>query len=1035
MKFLNLIPLFFLFFLSTNIFGQSVDLEKEVKEIYANINKTKATTGFLKNQGLFLIDPEPYNGKLSSSTFMDEYTWEVLNRGWLSARLTNKHNNYYDATNVLRDIQNQLIDEKVAHLPISLVRYNQISSTAASNNYYLYQNEQLVDNYSSNLNPFEEKYFFSAYLPQQKVYRGELKIKITNDYFFSNHAGTLSSIEFDAGNGLGYQRVTLGSTKTFSYATTGSKTWKLRVKYNVSGQIKTYETQGKTYVVSKTCSNCRYTIGNVDLETILTARTTFGLSNARAQGRIRVFRDGDQIDKPFIVFGGYGLEGMEYGDDFVETWLDDNNPEGPMQVGTLPTSLNDNLFDDGYDIIFVDYLNAGDFIQNNALLAQRVIEWVNDQKVGNEPNVVMGISMGGLVANFALRSMELAGVNHDTRLFMTMDSPHRGANVPLSLIALTQRAFEVYGDNPFHSLRQYQEMLFSNSARQMLINYVNAESVIVTKDNSMHEAFMNEYHGAGRPQNCRVVALSNSANRSLGNGWNGIYPGSDLIDISASCKASDLVDNAVASFFLKVLGVFISSKGSISLNLKALSSQSKQITDFNINFKVKVLLIWEKTIYNQDIEYTSENGELPWDSAHGGLIGEGFGGVPNLNEKVDELDFGCINVNENLNNFCFIPQVSALNITPANNGKYTEAQLKKTYNVQNDLAFIDFDNIYTEPLGNQMHTRFTQAAGDFIWTEISNQQESADYSKFASFTSGLSINSSSCIADGTSLSLSKPSPAGLQLSYKWEVLNVESATVSNSNLKSASVSNVKDDDVFAIIRCTISGPYHTGNFNWTFVVDKRVTTNTHNISVQEMPPFNMCRTSSGNFENVIELTGLQGTSSPNIVLTKEPTSVDFAYYISGTKIYLIPNRIGKMRFRVNVINDCGGSNYMFFFINVSSCSGGGGGGFPFSLYPVPSSTELNIAPLQAEENIQPLQLMTMNSSLETNDVGVIKNSNRLELYSILIINEQGEEVKRLENVELDNNLSLNLNGLRNGFYYIRIFNKEKDYMKRIEIRK
>lgn len=71
-------------------------------------------------------------------------------------------------------------------------------------------------------------------------------------------------------------------------------------------------------------------------------------------------------------------------------------------------------------------------------MVEKVIEWVNNNKVGNEQNVVIGMSMGGLVARYALRHMETTNRIHDTKLYISHDAPHQGANLPLSLQALVR---------------------------------------------------------------------------------------------------------------------------------------------------------------------------------------------------------------------------------------------------------------------------------------------------------------------------------------------------------------------------------------------------------------------------------------------------------------------------------------------------------------------------------------------------------------------------------------------------------------------
>lgn len=88
-----------------------------------------------------------------------------------------------------------------------------------------------------------------------------------------------------------------------------------------------------------------------------------------------------------------------------------------------------------YDIIYVDWARGTDFLQRNALLLERVIRWVNEQKAldgSTEPNTVLGQSMGGLIARWALRDMENRGLPHQTNLFINWDGPMLGANIPMA---------------------------------------------------------------------------------------------------------------------------------------------------------------------------------------------------------------------------------------------------------------------------------------------------------------------------------------------------------------------------------------------------------------------------------------------------------------------------------------------------------------------------------------------------------------------------------------------------------------------------
>ena len=76
---------------------------------------------------------------------------------------------------------------------------------------------------------------------------------------------------------------------------------------------------------------------------------------------------------------------------------------------------------------------GADFIQRNAFILVKLINEINSMKVGSEQNVIIGPSMGGLISRYALRYMEQNTLDHDTRLYLSFDSPHLGANVPIGL--------------------------------------------------------------------------------------------------------------------------------------------------------------------------------------------------------------------------------------------------------------------------------------------------------------------------------------------------------------------------------------------------------------------------------------------------------------------------------------------------------------------------------------------------------------------------------------------------------------------------
>lgn len=78
-----------------------------------------------------------------------------------------------------------------------------------------------------------------------------------------------------------------------------------------------------------------------------------------------------------------------------------------------------------------------------------MITWVNNNKVGDEPNVLLGQSMGGVVGRYTLAKMEQENApDHDVRLFISHDAPLQGANTPIAIQHLSRHMHNEYVQQP-----------------------------------------------------------------------------------------------------------------------------------------------------------------------------------------------------------------------------------------------------------------------------------------------------------------------------------------------------------------------------------------------------------------------------------------------------------------------------------------------------------------------------------------------------------------------------------------------------------
>ncbi len=151
--------------------------------------------------------------------------------------------------------------------------------------------------------------------------------------------------------------------------------------------------------------------------------------------------------------------------------------------------LIDTLNARGYDVVIVNYptytsaetgkeIDGGaDFIERNAMAMIALIQKLNATLAKNgstEQLVVVGPSMGGQITRYALAYMEKqyaatkkAKWLHKTRLWVSIDSPHLGANIPEGLQALVN----LLKDESTDAADYYYNQLGAPAAKQQLINW------------------------------------------------------------------------------------------------------------------------------------------------------------------------------------------------------------------------------------------------------------------------------------------------------------------------------------------------------------------------------------------------------------------------------------------------------------------------------------------------------------------------------------------------------------------------------------
>lgn len=360
---------------------------------------------------------------------------------------------------------------------------------------------------------------------------------LNEDMIFNTTSRKIENISLKINNEIQWRTIQINSPFSVNFTTTGKQIIKSKITFTNGDTIE----QSFYINVNNKKKNSTYRTTNEtflpNVVTDITATIPYqGQGENQAffgQGEYEIFLDTNDgiLDKPIFLVDGF-------------------DPGDTRDIATLYSSLDygtgqnlaDYLRTEGYDIVLLNFptytrantttvVDGGvDFIQRNAFILVELINQINAQKAGNHKNVVIGPSMGGLISRYALRYMEMNNLNHDTRLYISFDSPHQGANVPIGFQHLFN--YMAYGPLGITAVQPIVDgLLKSPAARQMLIDHFEGHlqtgsafefntasaSLLPTGAPNFRTAFQNELNTMGFPTTVRNVTISNGASNGAMN--------------------------------------------------------------------------------------------------------------------------------------------------------------------------------------------------------------------------------------------------------------------------------------------------------------------------------------------------------------------------------------------------------------------------------------------------------------------------------------------------------------------------------------
>lgn len=612
--------------------------------------------GFLRERCVEFTDLDNYNGEsLNDSNYVTQSVFTDLLRSAATLPRIPVDNL---AEEVLLYQTNANASGKCP-IAIAQYTYKQFKENALEDNMVKIEDGYIKDIYlSGNLqDPYEDKLLF-AFAPSDTLFDNQVEFSFPSEIWKRNFGAT---VEFDLDDGKGYRKINTGSSITVNYST-GKHCLKMRTyfdnKYFYSHSV--IKTLSFAAEATTRAFNYGYYSEEITCENGASAK---------------LWREND-IDyktniNPFVIVEGF--DPVRYGNNAV---LESQN------YGKLgPKDFIDNnlsyLIKSNYDIFYLDFQDCKLSIKTNSQLLQKTLDQIKGYNLSNNPVIVMGSSMGGLIARYCLRKMELDGLRHGVSTLICQDTPNLGANVPLGYLYSAHSLIDIYNryvsrfkdiKDPLSYLR---DIIHCQAAKEMLYNYVNEQGVI---DNTEHESFLSEMSFIGYPHGddgmLRCIAISNGNNqivnptRSLFN-CTGYISTSSLADVLTSLiqpLAGVSLGYITQDWGVGLLGIL---PGSNKLRCQAIinpTGSGKNICNISLTYKKNILgfIKAQRTFY----EYTRPD---PSNVISYDIVNGSYYDINNLDIDVRNQEFANELINYGLNvkylpHFLFIPIASSLDI-------------------------------------------------------------------------------------------------------------------------------------------------------------------------------------------------------------------------------------------------------------------------------------------------------------------------------------------------------------------------------------
>lgn len=470
------------------------EVTTSLPQLLSDFDLSQVPTGFLLEAGFELLDLTTVNGDSSKAYKADPLSLGLIYESIKSMDVSG--NRIWNSPPQIDSLTNAV------SVGIALYSYNTLSENAFHQGLITYANGKLSPDGGASVADLYDTQKLVAISPLVlRAGHGPLTLTF-NVLENSNLPYTSLAVDFNDGNG--FRQITDGASVAYTPTSTDPLELTLRVTFlegccYAQSYISILEEPVCTPHISSTAFADRISFQTNKGDTIEAI-----ISFAAAE------RPNPQHQALIVVEGFDPIK-----------LLENNNSFGFTSIFDIVNSIVVTF--KGFDIYYVDWINSEADIRDNAKLLKLVLERINTLRHYNGSparSVMLAQSMGGLIAQIALREMEIDGIPHEVDHVFFDDVPFKGVNVPVGAVYAYQSLYNyanstlpgvIAGIAYRNSLDVIHRYLYGKSAQQMAVNYINPNGNV---DHSAFSQLQQRLFTLGMPKGdvgfpIRTYAISN----------------------------------------------------------------------------------------------------------------------------------------------------------------------------------------------------------------------------------------------------------------------------------------------------------------------------------------------------------------------------------------------------------------------------------------------------------------------------------------------------------------------------------------------